>query len=179
MTARQPPGEKGAKACTIGLYQSRDWAGRGGLPGLSGGGALDLLETAGPAPGAGGKQAPPRAAGPAECQRGGPSAAGRGGQAGRLPVPSGAFSRRADGDPLQSQDEQALHQRAVPVRPLVQLPDARRRRYLRGAPGSDPQRDRPARGPQSLLSADAQRKSPVLAGGDGSKRVNGRPGRTK
>ena len=25
MTARQPPGEKGAKACTIGLYQSRDW----------------------------------------------------------------------------------------------------------------------------------------------------------
>ena len=25
MTARQPPREKGAKACTIGLYQSRDW----------------------------------------------------------------------------------------------------------------------------------------------------------
>ena len=25
MTARQPPGEKGAKACTIGLYQFRDW----------------------------------------------------------------------------------------------------------------------------------------------------------
>ena len=25
MTARQPPGEKGAKACTTGLYQSRDW----------------------------------------------------------------------------------------------------------------------------------------------------------
>ena len=25
MTARQPPGEKGAKACTIGVYQSRDW----------------------------------------------------------------------------------------------------------------------------------------------------------
>ena len=25
MTARQPPREKGAKACTTGLYQSRDW----------------------------------------------------------------------------------------------------------------------------------------------------------
>ena len=25
MTARQPPGEKGAKACTIGIIQSRDW----------------------------------------------------------------------------------------------------------------------------------------------------------
>ena len=25
MTARQPPGEKGANACTTGLYQSRDW----------------------------------------------------------------------------------------------------------------------------------------------------------
>ena len=25
MTARQPPGEKGAKACTTGIYQSRDW----------------------------------------------------------------------------------------------------------------------------------------------------------
>ena len=25
MTARQPPGEKGANACTTGSYQSRDW----------------------------------------------------------------------------------------------------------------------------------------------------------